>query len=88
MIQSPDHLQEPVITVARKDFTTLRQELTVREALESIRGRALGEKIVYFYVLDAERLINFVKNGGASLHKGDHRDARPPPQPGLGTLGG
>jgi magnesium transporter len=61
MIQDPDHLQEPVMKVARKDFTTLGQDLTVREALESIRGRALGEKIVYFYVLDAEeRLVGVV----------------------------
>ena len=28
--------------------------LSVQEALEAIRGRELGEKIVYFYVVDAE----------------------------------
>ena len=54
MIQNPDHLQQPVMTVARKDVATLRQDLTVQEALEAIRGRELGEKIVYFYVVDAE----------------------------------
>jgi len=57
MIQTPDHLQQPVTTVARKDVTTLRQALTVREALESIRGRELGEKIVYFYVVDPEERL-------------------------------
>ncbi|MCX6913839.1 MAG: CBS domain-containing protein, partial [Verrucomicrobia bacterium] len=54
MNQNPDHLQQPVMTVARRDVATLRQDLTVREALEAIRGRELGEKIVYFYVVDAE----------------------------------
>ena len=54
MNQNPDHLQQPVMTVARRDVATLRQDLSVREALEAIRGRELGEKIVYFYVVDAE----------------------------------
>jgi magnesium transporter len=57
MMHDPQHLQQPVLTVARRDATTLPQDLTVREALEAIRGREVGEKIVYFYVLDAnERL--------------------------------
>lgn len=57
MIQNPEHLQQPVMTVARRDVTTLRQDLSVHEALEAIRGRVLGEKIVYFYVVDeADRL--------------------------------
>jgi magnesium transporter len=54
MIQSPEHLQQPVLTVARRDAATLRQDLSVREALEAIRGRELGEKVVYFYVVDDE----------------------------------
>jgi magnesium transporter len=49
------------MTVARKDFATLRQDLTVHEALETIRGRELGEKIVYFYVVDEQdRLVGVV----------------------------
>ena len=61
MIHNPDHLQQPVLTVARKDVATLQQHQTVREALEAIRGRVLGEKIVYFYVVDAdERLVGVV----------------------------
>ncbi len=61
MIQNPDHLQQPVMTVARKDVATLRQDLTVREALDAIRGHDLGQKIVYFYVVDAdERLVGVV----------------------------
>jgi len=54
MIPNPEHLQQPVLTVARRDAATLRQDLSVREALEAIRGRVLGEKIVYFYVVDTE----------------------------------
>ncbi len=54
MIPNPEHLQQPVLTVARRDAATLRQDLSVREALEAIRGRELGEKIVYFYVVDAD----------------------------------
>ena len=42
MNQHPEHLQQPVITVARRDVATLRQDLTVQEALEAIRGRAAG----------------------------------------------
>jgi magnesium transporter len=54
MIHKPDHLQEPVLSVAQKNVTTLSHELTVQEALSAIRGRELGEKIVYFYVVDKE----------------------------------
>lgn len=52
MTSDTDHLNLPVMTVARKDFTKLRQDLTVREALDSIRRQGLGKKIVYFYVVD------------------------------------
>ncbi|MGE5841740.1 MAG: CBS domain-containing protein, partial [Deltaproteobacteria bacterium] len=52
MTADTDHLNLPVMTVARKDFTKLRGDLTVQEALESIRRQGLGEKIVYFYVVD------------------------------------
>lgn len=53
-----DHLQESVLTEARRDFVTLEEHLTIGEALESIRRRGVGDKIVYFYVIDArERLV-------------------------------
>ena len=47
-----DHMQQPVMTVARTDFATLHQDLTVQQALDDIRSRGLGERIVYFYVAD------------------------------------
>ena len=49
-----DHMQQPIMTVARTDVATLREEFTVRQALDDIRSRGLGERIVYFYVVDAE----------------------------------
>lgn len=56
-----EHLHEPVLRFARKDFATLHQKLTVEQALASIRQRGVGEKIVYFYVVDeAGRLVGVV----------------------------
>lgn len=56
-----EHLNEPVSRFARKDFATLNQKFTVEQALASIRQRGVGEKIVYFYVVDdAEQLVGVV----------------------------
>jgi magnesium transporter len=52
-----EHLNEPVVRFARKDFTTLNQKLTIERALASIRQRGVGEKIVYFYVVDDEEKL-------------------------------
>src|SRR5512136_3101262 len=49
----PDHLQQPVLAVARKDAAILREDFTVQRALDAIRQQGIGEKIVYFYVVDA-----------------------------------
>lgn len=52
-----EHLEQPVLPYARKDFPELREEFTVQQALDTIRRRGVGEKVVYFYVVDeAERL--------------------------------
>lgn len=52
-----DHLSQPVLAVARRDVAILREDFTVQQALDAIRQRGVGEKIVYFYVTDAaERL--------------------------------
>jgi magnesium transporter len=48
------HLEQPVLSVADKQITHLRETQTVVEALEVIRREGLGERIVYFYVLDTE----------------------------------
>jgi magnesium transporter len=58
MAGEPEHLQQPVSSVARRDMATLRHDLTLEQALAAIRQRGLGEKIVYFYVVDTEdRLV-------------------------------
>ena len=42
------YMNQPVMTVARKDFAVLHKESTVQHALDEIRAFGLGEKIVYF----------------------------------------
>src|SRR5438309_6994670 len=54
MTHDADHLKQPVMAVVRKDAATLRQDFTVEQALAAIRQRGVGEKIVYFYVVDEE----------------------------------
>ncbi|RJQ54158.1 MAG: magnesium transporter [Actinobacteria bacterium] len=45
-------LKEPVLSVASTDFAALHERQTVGKALEEVRSRGLGERIVYFYVVD------------------------------------
>jgi magnesium transporter len=47
-----EHLDQPVLPYARKDFPELRLDFTVQQALDSIRQHGLGEKVIYFYVVD------------------------------------
>lgn len=54
MIHKADHLSHPILEVARRDMTTLRADLTVQQALDDIRAQGVGQRIVYFYVVDAE----------------------------------
>ena len=42
---------------ARKDFTALDKNLTVDETLKKIREDGVGERIVYFYVVDEEKKL-------------------------------
>jgi magnesium transporter len=56
-----DHLHEPVLAYARKDFALLKENMTVRAALEEIRQHGVGERIIYFYVTDERgRLMGVV----------------------------
>lgn len=48
------HLDDLIFQYIRRDFVPLRIDVTVGEALRSLRSQELGEKIVYFYVVDAE----------------------------------
>jgi len=58
MTSQTEHLQSPIAPYIRKDIARLRQDLTVEQALASIRQQGIGEQIVYFYVLDdIDRLV-------------------------------
>lgn len=46
-----------VLEVARPDVATLPQDLTVQQALDSIRKSGIGEKIAYFYVVDKDECL-------------------------------
>lgn len=47
----------PAMEHARKDFTALDKNLTVDETLRKIREEGVGERIVYFYVVDEEKKL-------------------------------
>jgi magnesium transporter len=56
-----EHLQEKVVNYMRRDFPRLNDTLTVEMALRVIRKEGVGERIVYFYVLDdRDHLIGIV----------------------------
>jgi magnesium transporter len=46
-------LTELVLPYAHRDFASLLQSLTIAEALDDIRNRGIGERVVYFYVIDS-----------------------------------
>jgi magnesium transporter len=49
-----DHLQEPALRYARQDFPVIRDSVTVGEALNIIRREGVGERIIYFYIINDE----------------------------------
>src|SRR5581483_4991740 len=52
------HLEESILRHTRKDVPLLQQAQTLQEALDTIRQEGIGEKIIYFYVVDAgQRLV-------------------------------
>jgi magnesium transporter len=54
MPQELAHLDQPVLPYARRDFAELREDFTIQQALEAIRRQGVGEKVVYFYVVDEQ----------------------------------
>jgi magnesium transporter len=51
----------PVVDHARRDFPLLDAGMTVGEALERIRRKGVGERVIYFYAIDEqERLVGVV----------------------------
>jgi magnesium transporter len=58
MTPNPQHLAQPVLSVAHTGFTVLRQDSTAEQALVDIRNSGITSGIIYFYVVDAAgRLI-------------------------------
>ena len=54
---TPRYLDEPIAGHIRRDVTTLGTDDTVEEALASLRSRQLGERIVYFYVVEPNGVL-------------------------------
>lgn len=53
-----DYMNQPVGSLATRDFTALAQDLTVTGALSRIREHGAAQQIIYFYVVDAgQRLV-------------------------------
>lgn len=60
-VSPPDRLDEPITAHLRADVLTLNTDQTVAESLASLRAGNVGEKIVYFYVVDAvQKLVGVV----------------------------
>lgn len=60
-VLGPGNLDDPIINYARRDFVRLRSDQSVADALASLRSQEVGEKIVYFYVVDnGDRLVGVV----------------------------
>ena len=49
--------QQKITDYARTDFTALNKNLTVDEALKKIREEGVGERIIYFYVVDDDEKL-------------------------------
>ncbi len=61
MIKKKESLNQPVLTIASKDFITLYEHFTIQQALDDIRHQQVGDRIVYFYVVNAKhRLVGVV----------------------------
>src|SRR5262245_25406988 len=50
-------LHDPILSHARTDYAALRMSMTAGEALAAIRRTGLGERIIYFYVVDDENRL-------------------------------
>jgi magnesium transporter len=57
MDQRVEHLDQPVLSFARKDFTCLPQDMDVSAALDWIRHQGTSEHIIYFYVVNQSQQL-------------------------------
>ena len=59
------HFQKPVLEFARTDFPKLHAGMSVADSLRVIREHGVGERIIYFYVVDeTERLCGVLPKIG------------------------
>lgn len=47
-------LNDPIVNHARRDYLLLKENLTVQQALDTIRAQGVGDRIIYFYVVDEQ----------------------------------
>jgi magnesium transporter len=52
----PD-FDSPVVAHARKDFPLLDADMSVADALERIRREGVGERVIYFFAIDADKRL-------------------------------
>jgi magnesium transporter len=57
MPEELEHLNQPILPHARRDFAQLSQDFTVQQALEAIRVQGVGEQVIYFYVVDGRQSL-------------------------------
>ena len=55
-IVTPD-FNSPVVEHARKDFPLLEADMSVADALEQIRREGVGERVIYFFAIDADKRL-------------------------------
>lgn len=53
---APD-FNSPVANHARKDFPLLDADMTIADALDRIRREGVGERVIYFFAVDANRKL-------------------------------
>ncbi len=56
-MQDKQTYRQPVLEIARKDFTAINKNLEVDDAFKKIREEGVGERIFYFYVVDDENKL-------------------------------
>ncbi|MFA7227788.1 MAG: magnesium transporter [Melioribacteraceae bacterium] len=56
-MQDKHTYHQPVLEIARKDFTAINKNLKVDDAFKKIREEGVGERIFYFYVVDDENKL-------------------------------
>ena len=54
MISDANHLSQPVMSIAHRDTVTVHQDVTIDEALQTIRQKGPSDRILYIYAVGEE----------------------------------